>query len=146
VPALPGQGNRAHSSFLRATPTPILKLSCQRVCVRIGSAVRTGWAGDCYRNVVTLRIDGAIESIGTRYALSDDELWRQHSWGVDRDGTLVETTDERRAYVGMCCLTPATRTLGALRVRRRPDLPQVGHGTQLRAITPRDRRAAPVAL
>ncbi|MEU5907089.1 hypothetical protein [Micromonospora sp. NPDC047527] len=32
---------------------------------------------------------------------ADDELWRQHSWGADPDGTLVETTDERRAYVGI---------------------------------------------
>lgn len=58
-------------------------------------------AGDCHRNVAALWIDGAIESIGTGYALSDDQLWRQHSWGVDADGVLVETTDERRAYVGI---------------------------------------------
>ena len=32
---------------------------------------------------------------------SDDGLWRQHSWGVDADGTLVETTDHRTLYVGL---------------------------------------------
>ncbi|MER6593378.1 hypothetical protein ABT214_16290 [Micromonospora purpureochromogenes] len=68
-----------------------------------GSAVRCvqGDAGECHRNVAPRWIDGAIESIGTGYALSADELWRQHSWGVDPDGVLVETTDERRAYVGI---------------------------------------------
>ncbi|MDG4807658.1 hypothetical protein O7634_12940 [Micromonospora sp. WMMD1120] len=68
-----------------------------------GSAVRyvRGEANECHRNVAVGWIDGAIESIGTGYALSDDELWRQHSWGVDQDGVVVETTDERRAYVGI---------------------------------------------
>jgi hypothetical protein len=72
-----------------------------------GPAMRTvqGDAGECHRNVAALWIDGAIESIGTGYALSDDELWRQHSWGVDPGGALVETTDERRAYLGI--LLPA---------------------------------------
>ncbi|RZT77219.1 hypothetical protein EV382_0365 [Micromonospora violae] len=68
-----------------------------------GSAVQCvqGDAGKCHRNVAVCWIDGAIESIGTGYALSADELWRQHSWGVDSDGAVVETTDERRAYVGI---------------------------------------------
>jgi hypothetical protein len=58
-------------------------------------------AGECHRNVAALWIDGAIESIGTGYALSDDQLWRQHSWGLDAEGVLVETTDERHTYVGI---------------------------------------------
>ncbi|MEU7876077.1 hypothetical protein [Dactylosporangium sp. NPDC049140] len=68
-----------------------------------GPAVRflLGDAGECHRNVATLWIDGAIESIGTGYGLSDDGLWRQHSWGVDPDGVVVETTDPRRVYVGI---------------------------------------------
>jgi hypothetical protein len=63
--------------------------------------VRPGDVGECHRNVATLWIDGVIESIGTGYALSDDGLWRQHSWGVDPDGVVVETTDQRRVYVGI---------------------------------------------
>ncbi|MEV6638263.1 hypothetical protein AB0M54_46845 [Actinoplanes sp. NPDC051470] len=57
--------------------------------------------GECHRNVAVLWIDGAIESIGTGYALSDDGLWRQHSWGLASNGVLIETTDERRAHVGI---------------------------------------------
>jgi hypothetical protein len=60
-----------------------------------------GDAGECHRNVAALWIDAAIESIGTGYALSADDLWRQHSWGVGFDGVLIETTDERCAYVGI---------------------------------------------
>lgn len=48
-----------------------------------------------------LWIDGEIASIGTGYALSDDGLWRQHSWGLEADGVVVETTFERRSYVGI---------------------------------------------
>jgi hypothetical protein len=68
-----------------------------------GSEVRftQAGAGECHGNVAALWIDGAIASIGTGYALSDDQLWRQHSWGVDAEGVLVETTDERSAYVGV---------------------------------------------
>ncbi|MFG1610980.1 hypothetical protein [Actinoplanes sp. NPDC049265] len=60
-----------------------------------------GDIGECHHNVAVLWIDGAIDSIGTGYALSDDGLWRQHSWGLASDGVLIETTDERRAYVGI---------------------------------------------
>jgi hypothetical protein len=60
-----------------------------------------GQAGECHHNVAVLWIDGVVDTIATGYALSHDDLWRQHSWGVDPDGVLVETTDERRAYVGI---------------------------------------------
>lgn len=55
----------------------------------------------CHANVARLWIDGDVESIGTGYALSDDGLWRQHSWGLDPDATIVETTDGRVAYIGV---------------------------------------------
>jgi len=60
-----------------------------------------GEPGECHRNVAVCWIDGTVESIGTGYALSDDQLWRQHSWGLTSGGELVETTDHRRAYVGV---------------------------------------------
>ncbi|BEL03928.1 hypothetical protein Q0Z83_021190 [Actinoplanes sichuanensis] len=60
-----------------------------------------GEPGECHHNVAALWIDGAIASIGTGYALSGDGLWRQHSWGLTRDGVLVETTDDRVGYVGI---------------------------------------------
>ncbi|WP_200213881.1 hypothetical protein [Micromonospora coerulea] len=55
----------------------------------------------CHANAAILWIDGTVAAIGTGYALSDDGLWRQHSWGIDAEGTLVETTFERRLYLGL---------------------------------------------
>ncbi|MFD0575719.1 hypothetical protein [Dactylosporangium darangshiense] len=55
----------------------------------------------CHENVAVLWTDGAVAAVGTGYALSDDGLWRSHSWGVDADGTAVETTVERVAYHGI---------------------------------------------
>ena len=39
-------------------------------------------------------------SIATGYALSDDGMWRQHTWCVDRDNRVVETTEDRLLYFG----------------------------------------------
>ena len=58
-----------------------------------------GAPSQCHWNVATLYDDAAIDSIVTGYALSDDGLWRQHSWGL-KDGRIVETTTRRDAYVG----------------------------------------------
>jgi hypothetical protein len=55
----------------------------------------------CHINAAILWIDGTVASIGTGYALSEDGLWRQHSWGVDADDSLVETTEHRQRYVGL---------------------------------------------
>lgn len=38
--------------------------------------------------------------IGSGYALSADGLWRQHSWGILRDG-ILETTERRIKYFGL---------------------------------------------
>jgi hypothetical protein len=57
----------------------------------------------CHRNVAKLwlQVPCRLSAIGTGYALSDDGLWRQHSWGIKRDGTLVETTVVRVHYFGL---------------------------------------------
>jgi hypothetical protein len=57
----------------------------------------------CHPNAAKLwvRTPRKISAIGTGYALSDDGLWRQHSWGVKSDGTLVETTIGRVQYFGL---------------------------------------------
>ena len=55
----------------------------------------------CHQNVARLWIGRkcGLVGIGTGYALSDDSLWRQHSWGIQRDGVL-ETTKARVKYFG----------------------------------------------
>jgi hypothetical protein len=59
-------------------------------------------SSSCHQNVSTVWMNRAsgIVGIATGYALSDDGLWRQHSWGVLRDGVL-ETTEARQKYFGI---------------------------------------------
>jgi hypothetical protein len=59
-------------------------------------------ANSCHQNVSLLWKDRKLGmvGIGTGYALSDDGLWRRHSWGVLREG-IVETTDNRVKYFGL---------------------------------------------
>ena len=59
-------------------------------------------AGSCHHNVAavwTKRRFGIV-GIATGYALSEDGLWRQHSWGILREGVL-ETTEARVKYFGI---------------------------------------------
>jgi hypothetical protein len=69
-----------------------------------------GDVNGCHANAAALWINGDVTSIGTGYALSADGLWRQHSWGMDADGTVVETADKRVTYVGVT-LADGTATL-----------------------------------
>ena len=59
-------------------------------------------ASSCHENVAKLWKDRkfGIVGIGTGYALSEDGLWRQHSWGLLRDG-ILETTKLRLKYFGI---------------------------------------------
>jgi hypothetical protein len=56
----------------------------------------------CHQNIAKLwtQKHQGIIGIGTGYALSDDGLWRQHSWGLGREG-ILETTRERTTYFGV---------------------------------------------
>jgi len=59
-------------------------------------------SSSCHQNVAcvwTKRRFGIV-GIATGYALSEDGLWRQHSWGILRDGVL-ETTEVRLKYFGI---------------------------------------------
>lgn len=56
---------------------------------------------ECHGNAVGLWRQGDAVAIGTGYALSDDGLWRSHSWALSPEGELVETTMEREAYFGV---------------------------------------------
>jgi hypothetical protein len=56
----------------------------------------------CHKNVAALwkAREQGIVAIATGYALSEDGLWRQHSWGVLLDG-ILETTVCRSRYFGI---------------------------------------------
>jgi hypothetical protein len=58
----------------------------------------------CHQNVSRLwllkRKGDALIGIGTGYCFLDDGRWRQHSWGVRKNG-LLETLGERFKYFGI---------------------------------------------
>jgi hypothetical protein len=56
----------------------------------------------CHQNVASVwkKRRFGIVAIATGYALTQDGLWRQHSWGILRDGVL-ETTVVRVKYFGI---------------------------------------------
>jgi hypothetical protein len=57
--------------------------------------------GRCHENVAEMWVDKKYDltAVATGYALSEDGLWRQHSWGI-RNGEIVETTALRLKYFG----------------------------------------------
>jgi hypothetical protein len=57
----------------------------------------------CHQNVATIwrRKQYGIAAIGSSYALSDDGLWRDHTWGILHDGGILETTMPRKRYFGL---------------------------------------------
>lgn len=57
--------------------------------------------GKCHDNVEQLYDECQIEESYEGYALSRDGLWRHHSWGVDGEGKIVETTEKRLCYVAV---------------------------------------------
>lgn len=92
-------------------PPPAPDLRCGvllgRHTVRSGgdAIFQKGMPNECHRNVERLHFrgrtdDGApVTGCETGYALSDDGLWRQHSWALSSN-TVVETTTPRLVYVG----------------------------------------------
>jgi hypothetical protein len=59
-------------------------------------------SSSCHQNVAALWRNHRLGIVGiaTGYALSEDGLWRQHSWGILRDG-ILETTEARVKYFGV---------------------------------------------
>ncbi len=72
-----------------------------------GIGMRTGGRSACHRNAALLwdaNRDRAVIVVG--WALSEDGLWRQHSWVKDTvQDRLYETTEKRKLYFGFD-LTP----------------------------------------
>ena len=54
----------------------------------------------CHSNAAELFATKGYK-IATGWALSDDGLWRQHSWCVDGKNNIVETTKRRKRYFGV---------------------------------------------
>jgi len=61
-----------------------------------------GIPSNCHWNAAVLwkEAEPGKYTIGTGYALSKDGMWRQHSFLVNADGTITETTVSRINYFG----------------------------------------------
>ena len=66
-----------------------------------GAVMRRGEDRACHQNSARLWLSEHREGFAlcTGWALSDDGMWRQHSWGL-KDGRVVETTEPRVGYFG----------------------------------------------
>jgi hypothetical protein len=93
-----------------------------------GAVMLGGQPGHCHHNTAAMfakkelwrfagRSDLPKIKIVTGWALSDDGIWRSHSWGVQRDGTVVETTCPRIGYFGVV-LNPEESNLLVRRTAR----------------------------
>lgn len=69
-----------------------------------GSKVVEGVRNSCHANAARLNLGKEGIDIVTGYAMSDDQVWRQHSWGLLK-GKVIETTSPRKLYFGYI-LTP----------------------------------------
>ena len=96
---------RLGGTFIVAPPKPDADIPAllDSGFVMSGTAkLKRGKASMCHQNVAAswkARRLGII-GIATGYALSEDGLWRQHSWGLLRDG-ILETTELRVKYFGI---------------------------------------------
>lgn len=84
-------------------PDPALPLVIGAGFVMAGPVVRrTMKDSGCHGNVADIWAGKRHElvGIGTGYSLSCDGLWRQHSWGLRREG-IFETTVPRVKYFGV---------------------------------------------
>lgn len=99
-----------------AMPWPdedVLKILAGREVYKIGDdcqiSFQLGKPSQCHQNVIDFWKLRNIDHIHTGYALSEDGLWRAHSWGLNVDDsnpdgppikTVIETTEERLIYFG----------------------------------------------
>jgi hypothetical protein len=63
--------------------------------------ITRGRPNECHRNAALFWLKGKCAAIATGYYLGPDDIWRQHSWGVMGDGTILDTHSAGRLYFGV---------------------------------------------
>jgi hypothetical protein len=62
----------------------------------------TGAPKECHRNTALAFTGGLIPSIVTGFAIGPDNVWLEHSWGLNHErNATIETTMEMTAYYGV---------------------------------------------
>ena len=59
-----------------------------------------GPPNSCHETTALAWFAGKLDAVVTGYALSEDGLWRQHSWGLSNN-VVIEPTEKRTAYFGI---------------------------------------------
>jgi hypothetical protein len=112
-----------------------------------GAISRRGRRGDCHANAARLWLRRPADlNVVVGYALSDDGLWRAHSWVFD-GARVIETTEPRVLYFG--CALRAERALAFAAAQIGPDAvvaalaraPGVGEGRRAAVVSSRRRTA-----
>jgi hypothetical protein len=102
--------------------------------------IMRGRPNECHRNAALFWLKGKCLAIATGYYLGPDDVWRQHSWGVMGDGTILDTHSAGRRYFGVRVesieavkfaedhvgLTEVACFMGASRERFRPIIEECG--------------------
>ena len=63
--------------------------------------ITRGRPHECHRNAALFWLKGQCVAIAIGYYLGPDDVWRQHSWGVMDDGTILDTHSGGRRYFGV---------------------------------------------
>lgn len=82
--------------YIKSPAKPIVSTAKNTLFPDLGH----GSCGNCHMNVDVMLTMGMVKEGHFGYALSEDGLWREHSWGM-LNGHIVETTCSRLAYVSL---------------------------------------------
>ncbi len=63
--------------------------------------IKRGRPNECHRNAARFWLKGQCVAIAIGYYLGPDYVWRQHSWGVMDNGTILDTHSAGRLYFGV---------------------------------------------
>ena len=63
--------------------------------------IKRGRPNECHRNAALFWLKGQCDAIAIGYYLGPDDVWRQNSWGVMGDGTILDTHSGGRRYIGV---------------------------------------------
>jgi hypothetical protein len=63
--------------------------------------IKRGRPNECHRNAALFWLKGQCDAIAIGYYLGPDDIWRQHSWGVMGDCTILDTHAAGRMYFGI---------------------------------------------
>jgi len=89
--------------YVDSIEDPYLQMIADTGALFAGAGIRItrGRPNECHRNAALFWLKGKCAAIGIGYYLGPDGVWRQHSWGVLDNGTILDTHSGGRKYFGL---------------------------------------------